>query len=618
MVKNAPAQDSVLIERLQKEAAESPRAYRARLTLLAVGGDLALTATYVAPWAVMLFFGAVLMNMKLFYWLSAAGVVLLVWLMRPTLRFKGRELRREEAPQLFEAIAALRAKLQVPGKMRVYLDDSFNAGAAETRGLFGVAGTQCILVLGVPLLAALSREQVLAVVAHELGHFSRRHGRLGQWLYRAREGWIDYMSQVQESDSSFDRAAAWYARAFVPYFSARSFVHSRQCEYEADADAAFATSGTVFAQALTRTAVIGRVWAKRMPRELAAWKMQSAEPPADFHRRFAAVASGLGSAEAQAWVDEALREPSSWQDTHPSLSERLESLGQEPALSTVEECAGAALFGDGWNAIVGEFDARWTREAKPDWLIEHLRLKHITHALISADAASAKGWDAERRLTRARALRALDPAAGLAELRELYERYPAHGAIRFAYAAALLNEDDPAGVAILEKLARESAAVRVAAFTRVAAYYERIGDSAQTERWSSFLKRALEKQRETVRAFWERTDSGRAAAAILAAAPRAALAEAVRLDPCIERAWLLGGEGVHALVLCIDFERSSKEQQDEEAIAARYEWALQSLIGHDEIALVRTYYATEGVPAAYSARQDLSLEPADDTRTARA
>ena len=111
-------------------------------------------------------------------------------------------------------------------------DAELNASAAETRGLFGVLGTRRVLTLGVPLLGTLSREELMAVIAHEYGHFSRRHGRLGHWLYRARVGWLRYAEHVDESDSTFYRAAAWYAARFVPYFSARSFVHSRQCEYE--------------------------------------------------------------------------------------------------------------------------------------------------------------------------------------------------------------------------------------------------------------------------------------------------------------------------------------------------------------------------------------------------
>src|SRR6185295_19361664 len=170
-------------------------------------------------------------------WLGVAAIAFFIWVFRPTFSLPDRELK-EPVPKLHAELGALKKKLRVPGHMKIYLDDRLNAAAMQTRGYFGVVGTRSGLILGVPLLLALSREQVLAVVAHEFGHFSRRHGLLGQWLYRARAGWIEYTKQVQQSDSVLDVAAAALAEEFLPYFSARSFVESRQCEYEADADAA--------------------------------------------------------------------------------------------------------------------------------------------------------------------------------------------------------------------------------------------------------------------------------------------------------------------------------------------------------------------------------------------
>ncbi len=71
------------------------------------------------------------------------------------MRLQGRALTREQAPLLFAEIDAIRDKLQVRKRMEVMLDDSFNAGALETRGFFGLFGTRRVLFLGVPLLENL-------------------------------------------------------------------------------------------------------------------------------------------------------------------------------------------------------------------------------------------------------------------------------------------------------------------------------------------------------------------------------------------------------------------------------------------------------------------------------
>ena len=613
--------DPEIIARLESEASRNPRGYRLRLALIAVGGDFALTVTQLAPWAAPIVIGALWVNVKTFYFLGAAAVVFLAWMLRPAWRFEGRELKPDEAPQLHAELDRLKQKLQVPGRMRVFLDDSFNASAAETRGWFGVLGTQCALTLGVPLLVALDREQVLAVIAHELGHFSRRHGRLGQWLYRARVGWNQYAQSVGESDSVFDQAASWYARQFVPFFSARSFVHSRQCEYEADADAALAVGSRTFAAALSRTAIIARLWTERLPRQIMAWQFDSPQVPEDFYERFARAASECPVADAQAWLDDALHEPSGWLDTHPSLSERLEALKQEPSLVGGSGGGGRALLGDRWPGLLGEFNRKWAAEAQPDWLIEHLRMKHIAQPLLAAGKDAARGWSDDLRLARARALRGSDPEAGMAELRELHQTRPGESRITFAYAAALLREGDEAGVGLLETLARRDPAFRAQAFQRVLAFYERKGDSRQMERWSAWLKRAAQALGDAVAACLAEVESERLQpdSSSMPAPEKTAISESIRLDPCVGKAWLFEATAqlrfsedkapipvvVHVLGLAIDPEAAKRLEQDEETIAERYERLLQMLLPPGQTPVVRSYFTTEAIPSIYRAAHAL-------------
>ena len=178
--------------------------YRLRLAIIAVAGDLALMVLNSAG-ALPIVIGALWMNVVTFYWLSGAAILLFAWMVRPSFRFSDRELAPEEAPRPSEGTRRLKEKLRVRGRMQVCLDESFNASAAESRGIFGLLGTRSALTLGVPLLFVLDRRQVLAIIGHEFGHFSRRHGRLGNWLYRARVGWMMYAEQVADSDSSLTR-----------------------------------------------------------------------------------------------------------------------------------------------------------------------------------------------------------------------------------------------------------------------------------------------------------------------------------------------------------------------------------------------------------------------------
>jgi hypothetical protein len=492
--------------------------------------------------------------------------------------------------------------------------------------LLGLFGTRFAITLGVPLLAALSRDQVLAVIAHELGHFSRRHGRLGHWLYRVRVSWIHYAQQMSASDYPLNRAAAWYSARFVPFFSIRCFVHSRQCEYEADADAALAVGSERVAEALTRIAVIARLWNDFFARQVVRWQIAAPQPPADYYERFAAAARTWSLSEQQPQLAEALRVPAGWIDTHPSLAERLASLGQKAALVTVAENAGAALLGERWSSILEEFSARWLREARPDWIIEHLRFKHITGALLDANEETVSGWNDDKRLAHANVLRRLDPAAGLAELRSLYSRKPAHAHVRLAYGAALLDKNDQSGVEVLENLAKESSTVqssmlRVSSCGHLLAYFARNGDSEQTERWSKLLGRAADRQAEAISAFFAEADGGHASVTTLPADATTVLAEAINLDPCVTHGFLLeagvqktakGGAAarIRALVLLLDPTNLGRSGQYDTDVAARYRRALAAVIAPDDIPAVRTYFTTEAVPGIYqpSSKYALGME----------
>ena len=588
--------------------------------MLAVAGDLALTAVQLAPVFAIIFFGVVIANYAFFYWVGAAAMLFFVWVMRPSFRVEGRALTKAEAPMLFRELDALREKLRVPGRMEVFLDDDFNAGAAESVGLLGLVGTRRVLMLGVPLLAILNRDELRAVIAHELGHFSRRHGRLGHWLYRARVGWQKYVAYVSESDSPLEQAAIRYASWFVPYFSVRSFVHSRQCEYEADADAAFAAGGDVFAAALTRIAVTAKFLEDGLPRQLRAWQRESPLAPRDWHARFARAAHDAAATSLPTLLDASLGERSGWSDTHPALSDRLAALRERAHLAPRGISAGESLLGEAWLARRAEFDAKWTKENGLDWALEHFKLKHVTGELTDADPQAAKSWSWARRLARAQALRATQPAKGLEELRSLHEEDRSVVQLSFAYAVALLDKDDGAGVRLMASVLKSTPRYRLPGHERLLAYYKRRGETQQIQRCHALVKLAAQRERKAVADLLD-AEGGKIEPSHLAPNIRHALRDSIALDRAVQKAWLLRGTAelqvaatgnsvpavAHVLVLTLDPQTLADHDEHEADVRRRYEAALASLVAADEIPVVRTFFTTENLPAALSCHADALL-----------
>ena len=207
------------VEELEAFARRRPRAYRARVTALALAGlgyraliGLALVAVPTA--LTFAFYPA--------KWVLVIGIVLLLvfgltWFGRATV--DGRRLHAADARKLFDALEALRRKIRAPRVHEVVLTQEFNASATQIPrlGIFG--WHKQILTLGIPLMAALSREQLLAVIGHELGHFSKAHGRMGHWVYRTRHTWEKLYRTVGDEDSGIGAAVDQFYRWFVPRFS---------------------------------------------------------------------------------------------------------------------------------------------------------------------------------------------------------------------------------------------------------------------------------------------------------------------------------------------------------------------------------------------------------------
>src|SRR5207249_200161 len=113
----------------------------------------------------------------------------------------------------------------------VLLTDDFNAAAAQ-RPRLGIFGWQeNYLLLGLPLMLALTPGQFRSVVAHELGHLSGNHGKFGGWIYRINRTWEQLVERMTQSRSwvsgIFTKFFGWY----MPFFEAYSFVLRRQQEY---------------------------------------------------------------------------------------------------------------------------------------------------------------------------------------------------------------------------------------------------------------------------------------------------------------------------------------------------------------------------------------------------
>jgi Tfp pilus assembly protein PilF/Zn-dependent protease with chaperone function len=450
----------------------------------------------------------------------------------------GRLVTREECPELFRAIDRARGEMRAPGLDGVFLTHELNAGVME-RPRFGTVGwTQRYLLLGLPLLYALPEDELRAILAHELAHLSRQHSRSRRLLARAEVTW-------QVLVTGFTHSFRWASFLFAPFFrwytprlEARTQEASRGHEFESDHLGARASGVEVAARTLLRLTL----WTVRLERVV--WPSVfrgSLERPApaadDFIGVLDVVREPLAPAEVERGVRAALRDRTLDSHSHPSLADRLEALGADPAeaeralAAATGESAAAAFLGPAAPALASEVGAAWAETAGHLWRQCHADARVWTDA---AHPAADATWAHARW-----AAHCEPPETAIPLLRRVQDRTEA----RVLLGALLLQQEDHAAhdeaVRLLEAESRRDTALAIHANEALEQYYARVG-------WPRDLQRCRERRprlREAaLRALQERTTLSRRDALRpyrLPPSARDELVATLREFPEIRRAYLV-------------------------------------------------------------------------------
>jgi Zn-dependent protease with chaperone function len=473
----------VRVEALEAFARRRPRTYRARVTALALAGlgyRALIGFAFVAVPTALTF---------AFYpakWILVIGIVLLLlfgltWFTPP--RIEGTRIHAAEAPKLFDELEALRRTIRAPRVHEVVLTQEFNASAAQIPrlGIFG--WHKQVLTLGIPLIAAVSREQLLAVIGHELGHFSKAHGRMGHWVYRIRHSWEKLYHNLGEEDSGIGAAVNQFYRWFIPHFSLYSFALARLDEYEADADAVLATDATTAAGALTAIHVFGgyvdqhywpRVWKRAL---------EEREPPQDAYAQLAEQVKRVPREALADWQREALERTSDLIDTHPCLAERLAAFrAGEITLVPPAVNAGEALLGERWPEVLREAGKDWHSANAQAWREHYERLAVHAERFTQLSARPEAQLSLEERIELARLVQRIDGAsASLERWRALQAQAPDDARVLFRHGKALAAVRKPEAMEVLDRLARENPGYATAALECMKQLALDLGDKARAD-----------------------------------------------------------------------------------------------------------------------------------------
>lgn len=427
--------DFIHLVRLSEHAsAEDSKAYRRGVAAFAAIGYACVLACLVVAAALLWWIGSDLLrgHFKIAYVWGGLGAATLLWTSLSALWCRldapdGVQLTAAQAPALFEALERIRKKIKGPQIHHVYLDDEFNASIRQHPrfGLFG--GGINYLSVGLPLLMALDRPRLLAVLAHEYGHLRGDHGRFAAWIYRTRLSWAKLNHGLRHDDGIAGAATKAFLGWYFPRFSARTFALARQDEYEADRISGKLLGREVAAAALTEIAIKGdwlgsEFWGDH-------WQVAGAAalPVGPFAAMRTLLAGTPANDFARASLKRALGRISDVDDTHPGLRDRLDALRGSKELPVWSARSALDLLGQDGAKWIAHFDKQWCRDNAGEWKLHHARLTRM-RARRDALTASLGRNNADEMCELGDLSRRLDARA---EVREHYERAlrgsPGHG-----------------------------------------------------------------------------------------------------------------------------------------------------------------------------------------------
>jgi Zn-dependent protease with chaperone function len=320
------------------------------LSVLAFSTDHVRGAGYLAIFALVLVFGIV----------SALWKVARAKAAPP----HGVEVPPQSAPELWTVVRELSAAAHTRAPDEIRLVPEVNAAVSEEARLLGLVGGRRRMYLGVPLVQGLDVAMLRSVLAHELGHYSRNHTRLGPLAYRGR---AVVMATVQATAGSI---VGWLLMGYAWLYMLVSAAVSRRQELEADEISVAVAGRAVAQQALREVEVVSAAWAHYTGVYVApAFEVGLAPAAPAFFGGFDALLAARSDELADLRRQDPDATQSRW-DSHPSHAARIAAMDRMPDVHRARDTRRATLLVPGFPdaaAMVAEGSLRFEDRPRLDW-----------------------------------------------------------------------------------------------------------------------------------------------------------------------------------------------------------------------------------------------------------
>ncbi len=452
-------QFEALVARMETDFAKNPTRFRLRiLGLTALGyayifSVLCLLFSPVGLLVHVMTSGKDMLSGGLFVpvlvTLSTAIIAAWVRIGRP----EGIRLRVADAPEVFSTLLEFQKRLSGPTVHEVYLQQSFEA-TLQHRPRLGVFGCMTnAIVLGLPLMQALSPEQFRVILAHEYAHLYLLHRGLHGLTRRALDNWNYLITRFAGNEKVW---GFLFTRRFNSYASLRdaaSTVFYRWEERLADRMSVDITGAEHFADALVNTITKNILLDEVIMPDVFARVASEPAPPPIFSEITESLRSGIGLERAEELLERLRAKVTGPTDLSYSAVERLATIGAGLSIPPpLGQTAAEQMLGSRLGPFLAHMDADWQRASLENWQARHeyilksnARLDEL--AAIARDRAlqDEEAWERARLTDELRdAMEATD------RMHDVIEIDPHHPGANYNLGRILLMRGDDTGIAYVE------------------------------------------------------------------------------------------------------------------------------------------------------------------------
>lgn len=400
----------------------------------------------------------------------------------------GVSVKRAEAPSLWAEVYRLAAAAGAPKTDEIVIDLDVNAAAYQMPLPLTPWRVKNYLILGLPLMHAATAEEMRSVIAHEFGHFAGEHGKFGGKVYRLGRTFRALQSYFAEVGGILVYLYRKFYMWFQPRFAAMTFSLNRHQEYEADATAKQLAGAQPSADLLLKIGALAESYSKVMSEFGKLANTTMAPPPDAVRDALSKLGRPVEEESLRKSISARLALPTTYDDTHPSLSDRLKGLGisvddpqNEVNRLLSEPWGGAAhsLLGTDFERVQNRVIDEYCKSIQPRW-IERYRSQVGEAEKLRDLELRMESLTFEERLRRAdliQGLRSEDEA--LTEYQKLLDEQPTNAQLKMRVGYCLLEKDDPTGEPLLRQAIGELPSYASSLLGAIAAYYHRNGKAEE-------------------------------------------------------------------------------------------------------------------------------------------